>query len=821
MPHTLWQRYGDTRVVEQSWASMVRYADWLERTSSGNRRTNGGAYLDWLNLDDPTPSAVIATAYYAYVTRLLGEMGAAIGKDAEAARYAALSKDIAAAFVDTYVADDGTVQGDSQTGYVLAIGMDLLPDDLRSKAADNLVANVARHDWHLATGFLGTPDLLPALSETGHLDVAYRLLTNDTYPSWGYEIAKGATTIWERWNSIMPDGSFGDVSMNSFNHYAYGAVGDWMYRTVAGIQPEAQGPGYGRITFAPQPGGGLTHARASYESVRGTVSSAWRLAGDGAMSLDVTVPGNATATVRVPAPSRWAVTEGGRPAEEADGVQFVRMDDGVAVYEIGSGDYRFAVDRVRGDLGDAASLVTDLADLVDRLAAEGGIDKAAERHLSAQVDKLARDVQEARTAYAAGRAEDAARQAHRALATADDMVRWVTAESTRTGPKKRAVTAGAAAQLIAAIDRVTAHLSAASSRLVGAVAALDVPVGERLPGDTFRATVRLTNGGERPLTGITSALVAPTGWTVKPAGGRAATAARGATVNHAYDVTLPANQQAGTVALNGAVAYRYKSGTATLPLSGSVTVLPAVEIRSATAEPASVAPGGAAVLSTVLHNRSSATVAGSLTTTAPDGWQSDQPAAAYTLAPGEQHTLMSRLTAPLSVTEGPAAAIVATGATDAERLTVPVSVQFANPPSSAYDHVDLGQAASEQAHDLVASEHSGTNTEAGLTRRYTNVSFPGGYFEFDLEVAPGEPFLLRSVETYDRAQLKDYDVLVDGVVVHHRAYQRTASGLGSLGYQFAVDQPEATADGTVRVRFLDVGTGYDPSIADVWSTPVG
>src|SRR5690606_16678553 len=134
-----------------------------------------------------------------------------------------------------------------------------------------------RHDWHLATGFLGTPDLLPVLTATGHTDVAYRLINQRSYPSWGYEIDKGATTIWERWNSIMPDGSFGDVNMNSFNHYAYGAVGNWMYRTIAGIQPDPDHPGYKHFVVAPKPGGGLTSARATYESKYGTIASAWRL----------------------------------------------------------------------------------------------------------------------------------------------------------------------------------------------------------------------------------------------------------------------------------------------------------------------------------------------------------------------------------------------------------------------------------------------------------------------------------------------------------------------------------------------------------------
>ncbi|WP_262286788.1 family 78 glycoside hydrolase catalytic domain [Micromonospora sp. MA102] len=813
VPYTLWQRYGDTRVIEEQYASMVRYASWLQSTSSGNRRPNAGPYLDWLNLNDPTPAGVIGTAYYAHSIRLLGEMAAAIGRDADAARYAALATDIAQAFVGTYVSADGTVQGDSQTGYVLAIGMNLLPAPLRAKAADKLVANVRRHDWHLSTGFLGTPDLLPALSDTGHLDVAYRLLLNDTYPSWGYEIARGATTVWERWNSIMPDGSFGDVSMNSFNHYAYGAVGDWMYQTVAGIQPDSANPGYSHLTFAPQPGGGLTSARASYRSAQGTIGSDWSLDARGDMQLRLTVPANTTATVRIPTPSRHAVTEGGRPAETADSVRFVRMDGDVAVYEIGSGSYSFAVDRVLGELGDTADAVQALATLTDDLADDLGQPVVA--HLNAQLGKLSEETAAARTAHLAGDATDAATRVHRALATAADLDRWL-----RTQVKAGRVAAANAERFTALLTRVDQLLSAASSDLIGAVVKLDLPVGERLPGDVVPATVAVTNGGTKPLTGVTSTLRVPEGWTATPVGDQATSVAPGATAAHRYDLRIPAGQAPATVSVDGSASYRHEGGTATLPVAGTITTAPAVVVVSASATPAAVAPGATNTVTALLRNRATVPVSGQLTTTGPDGWRAAPATAGYDLAAGAETTVSAVLTAPIAVTEGPAQVTIATGVTDAERRTLAVSVRFTNPPPDAYDHVDLGDSASEQAHHLTASTHSGTNTEAGLTRRYTNVSYPGGWFEFDLAVAPGQPFVLRAVETYDQAQLKDYEIVVDGVVAHARSWQRTESGAGTVSYQFVVDLPDQTRDGVVRVRFRDAGDGYDPSVADVWSAPL-
>ncbi|KAA1418114.1 Bacterial alpha-L-rhamnosidase [Mumia zhuanghuii] len=341
VPYTVWQTYGDTNVIEESYDSMAAWVAYLKKNSTGLIRPDAG-YGDWLNLDDNTPRDLIGTAYFAHVTRLLSEMAEAIGKDADAATYAALADDVREAFVDKYVGDDGALPGDAQAGYVLALSYGLIPDDLVDDAADRLVANLERHDWHLATGFLGTPDLLPVLTKTGHTDVAYKLINQRTYPSWGYEVDKGATTIWERWNSIMPDGSFGDVGMNSFNHYAYGAVGNWMYQTIGGIQPDPEQPGYRHFTIAPQPGGDLDHADARYESGYGEIRSRWSRK-HGRLTLQVTVPVNTTATVKIPASSVDAVTERGRPAKKSEGVSDLRLDRGVVVGELGSGTYQFTV----------------------------------------------------------------------------------------------------------------------------------------------------------------------------------------------------------------------------------------------------------------------------------------------------------------------------------------------------------------------------------------------------------------------------------------------------------------------------------------------
>ena len=591
VPWTLWQAYGDTAVIRQHYDSMRRYVDYLA-ASSTNFIRGGGDYNDWLNLDDPTPTELIGTAFVAKGARQLSQMAAAIGITADATKYQKLYDDVRNAFIARFVAADGKVGSDSQTGYILAFTSDLIPAD-RTAAAGQYFANaILRRDTHLSTGFLGVDGLLPVLTKIGRSDLAYQLLQNTSYPSWGYEIGKGATTIWERWNSINPDGTFNDVGMNSFNHYAYGAVGEWMYRTLAGVS--AAEPGYHKSLIAPVPGNGITTADFGLQTRYGRVASKWQQTTEGGLTLEVTVPGNTTATVKIPALNPSLITESGKALSQADHVTGVVDEGSTVAMTVASGAYKF---------------------------------------------------------------------------------------------------------------------------------------------------------------------------TVEP---------------------------------------------------------PPIALTAAAAAPAEGEPGTTTTVSAVVRNQSSAAITGRLEIGTPTGWPTPAPSNQVTLAAGAQQTISVPVVTPQAGNAAPvdltARFTDANGELAAAKASFTVTQSLT--PTNAIDYADLGDNTSESAHALTAAPSSSTSVEAGRTRRYAGMNIPGSWFEFNLNIAAGQPFALRLVETYDHAQVKDYQVIVNGTPVHHRVMNKPDAGLAT--YQFVVDNPALLNSSTVRIRIQhnDTAAGYDPSLADVWSLPI-
>jgi len=320
VPWEIYQEYGDVRLLEEQWPSMVAWLDLVERTAAGQRHPSrvaarpepapheeflwdaGFHWGEWLvpgeDLSDfgafaPADKSEVATAFYARSTGLAARIARVIERDDEAARYERLSARVANAWRTEFLSPDGQVRPLTQANHVRALAFRLVPDELRHSLADRLAKLVRDNETHLATGFLATPDLLPALADGGHLDVAYDLLHQDTPPSWMAMIDRDATTVWERWEGIDDDG----VPHESLNHYSKGAVIGFLHRYVAGIQRLE--PTYRRFRVHPRPGGGITWARAEHDSPHGRVAASWRIDGD-AFELDVAVPPGCAADVVLP-----------------------------------------------------------------------------------------------------------------------------------------------------------------------------------------------------------------------------------------------------------------------------------------------------------------------------------------------------------------------------------------------------------------------------------------------------------------------------------------------------------------------------------------
>jgi alpha-L-rhamnosidase len=345
IPWNMYLAYGDKEILANQYSSMKAWVDCMKGRSRNNLWNRGDHFGDWLfftrNDDNDGTAAItskylIAQCFYAYSTQLLINAAKVLGKSDDEATYTKLLADVKAAYLKEYVTPNGLISSDTQTAYTLALQFDMLPEDLRQQAADRLAANVRRYGNHLTTGFLGTPYLCSALSRFGHADVAFTLLLQPNYPSWLYPVKMGATTIWERWNGIHPDGTLEVPSMNSYNHYAYGAIGDWMYRTVAGLDTKTDQVGYKGIIIKPTIGGGFTTIAANYETPYGKAVSSWKIEG-GNFVLDVIIPVNTTATVYVPTKEGNSVTEGGKPVTKA-GDQIA----GYTAVNVGSGSYHFS-----------------------------------------------------------------------------------------------------------------------------------------------------------------------------------------------------------------------------------------------------------------------------------------------------------------------------------------------------------------------------------------------------------------------------------------------------------------------------------------------
>jgi alpha-L-rhamnosidase len=349
IPYVVYLCYGDTRILAEQYDSMKAWVEYI-RTKAGADFiwSEDFTFGDWLAFnttrsDYPgatTDKDLIATAYFARSTAVLQKVATILDRIDDAVDYLKLLQNIKTAFRKEFITTSGRLASNTQTAYSLALAFDLVSDDLKTSAARRLADDVG-HFRHITTGFLGTPLICHVLSDYGYFDKAFMLLNRKEYPSWLYPITMGATTIWERWDGIKPDSTFQDKGMNSFNHYAYGAIGEWLYRVVAGIEIDPDKPAYKHILIQPNPGGGLREAKAELQSLYGRIISHWTFEQD-KFQLKLEIPANTSATVLLPAANLAEVMENGKKLSTVETVSNAVQLEQQVQFQVGSGTYRFA-----------------------------------------------------------------------------------------------------------------------------------------------------------------------------------------------------------------------------------------------------------------------------------------------------------------------------------------------------------------------------------------------------------------------------------------------------------------------------------------------
>lgn len=347
-PWTLYLCYGDKRILEEQYDSMKAWVEYIRAQGDNEYLWNTGFHFgDWLALDakegsyfGATPNDLVATAFYANSADLLARTADVLGKVDDAKKYRELHQEVVTNFNQEFVTPNGRLVAQTQTAHVLALMFDLVGGDIKKRIAESLVRLIEEHDYHLTTGFVGTPYLCLVLSENGYDDVAYKLLLQKDYPSWLYQITKGATTVWEHWDGIKEDGSFWSEDMNSFNHYAYGSVGDWLYRVVAGIDTDEQSPAYKHMIIHPRLNREISYVKASFHSMYGEVRSEWYKENKN-MKIKVQIPCNTTATVVLPLAKVEEVKENGIQLNHLDDkLTYRQLEEGTQL-ELSSGTYLF------------------------------------------------------------------------------------------------------------------------------------------------------------------------------------------------------------------------------------------------------------------------------------------------------------------------------------------------------------------------------------------------------------------------------------------------------------------------------------------------
>lgn len=820
IPWQLYQYGGDKRVLTQYYDGMKAYVDVeFNRSPGGIANASLG---DWVSPEaspaggnPPEDTKVSATAYLYTMLLSMEKSANLLDKPEDAAAFAAKAQVVKTAFnARFYDAAGGYYRGSGDRGYrqthnALALSFGLAPDDATAeRVAASLAADVEAKGNKLNTGTLGTKELLPVLTEYGYEELAYKVAVQTEYPSWGYMIENGATTMWEHWS----------LEARSRGHYFLGTVDDWFYHDVLGIN-SSETTGYREITIRPGVTDQLEWAKGTTQTQFGPVSVDWSTSGD-KLGLRTHVPVGSTATVHLPATNSWAVTEGGQYLDSVDGVRSVEQDGDTVLVTIGSGDYSFEVNEAAAGVGAVLDLIGALRAEIDRQHAEAGaLTKKDHDALTRELDRADETARRALAMIGEGSGDRAAQELAGTLKTADRIDRSV---------DRLKASAAVVAVLQDKANALRQGIDAAITDLLGVTVTVERDQPSYLPGQDGMVRVELTNGGTEPLQKVEAVLTGlDAAW--KAAAGTTEIAKdlpAGESVSADLQFTVPADQEPGEVQAVVGYSYRFHGETVRIAAPTTITVGSAINVTNVVLEPADVAPGGSTTLTATVRNSGTQPGTGRLAVVLPEGWQLPTPANDVLIPAGGEVTVSIPLAVPLGADQAREEFEITANFVRGEFVlgsgsaVLVVSLAPVPDPLTGYDYADLGVAASEQAHRLTASASSGTNTEAGLTRRYAGHLRDFSYFEFDMKVVPGRPFLIRATETYDRPQTKKYKIYIDGVEATERVFSHVG-GTGTETFEFLADASFA-ADDIIRIKFETQNdhSFYDPSIADVWTLPL-
>ena len=609
IPLEMYRHYGDERILRSVYEEMKLYLDFLSSKADEHivRQIGLG---DWISPghkgSPPEGTDLTSTAYYYRFAETLSKV-AEILDDHEAARtYGEMAAAIKEAFNVEFLDEETNIYrtdrdaGYRQTSNAVPLAFGLVPEDREEAVAARLADDVIARENHLNTGIIGTKVLLPMLSKYGYHDLAYAVATQRTYPSWGYWLENGATSLYEMW----------ELDSRSRNHYMFGSVGEWFYAYLAGIQPEA--PGYEEVTIKPYMPEDLEQAQGRVETVKGDVLSSWKQHSDGRVTLEVAIPVNTTATVYVPADRKWGVMEGGRPAHTAKGVKFITEEDGHAVYEVGSGHYHFTVYPASATHMQAlVKFFEETGEIANRGAA-----RALDVHLTA-----------------VNRFEE--------TGAVEKVVKHLNGFQQLLNQQKENGFISEEAH-----DVLTSEMFAVVDMFFGVKTETKPSVVEVPPGDTFQVDVLFHNTGEVGVNEIDFSLHAPEEWQVTPVDSTHSEVVQpGENTKARFQVTVPNDQQLrDEVTLTGEAVYRKLGEEVKISSQTLVRVVSPIRVQKAHADPVKL--GGETALEVTLENVSQRALSGDVTVEAPNGWTVKPVTESYQLDAGKEKDVVFTITAP-------------------------------------------------------------------------------------------------------------------------------------------------------------------------------